>query len=162
MSPRASDPMWLRAKDEDPLERARLAEAVGAAGLLEGVEDGGEIAEVALGALPLADDGELALRRLGELAIVRLEAPPGAGAAAARPSLAQILEAILGIAGQPDRQREPLDREGARACGQALLVIAGRAGADPAARALAVSAARAMAAKAHVDPTKIPTDLDPR
>ena len=163
VSPRAADPIWLRAKDEDPLERARLAEAVGALGLLEGVEDGGEIAAVALAALPLADDGEIALRRLGEIALERLEAPPSpAGAPAAGPSLALILEAILGIAGQPRRQREPLDHEGARACGQALLVIAGRSGADPAARALAISAARAMAEKDLVDPSKIPADLDPR
>jgi len=149
-SPRRSDPLWQRAAGEDPLERARLAEAVGAAGLLEGVEDGGEIAKTALAALPYADDADIALRRLCEIAI---QAQP--------PALAPVLEAVLGVAGQPRRQRELLDPEGVRACGEALVAIAGRSQLGKPDRALAVSAARALAEKGYLDPGRIPRDLDP-
>jgi hypothetical protein len=149
-SPRRSDPLWLRAKDEDLLERARLAEAVGAAGLLEGLEDGGDIAETALAALPYADDADLALRRLGELAL-----------AAGPAEVDAILDAILAIAGKPPRPREPLDPEGARACGAALITLAGKQALSRESRARAVSAARALAEKGYVDASRIPGDLDP-
>jgi hypothetical protein len=149
-SPRATDPLWIRARDEDPLERARLAEAVGAAGLLLGFSDGGETAETALLAMPFADDAEIALRRLGEAALV-------ADAA----SLPGLLEAIHGIAGRPARAREPLDPEGARACGEAMVSLAGRASLPRETRALAVSAARALAERGYVDRARIPAELDP-
>jgi hypothetical protein len=149
-SPRKTDPRWLLAAGEDPLEKARLAVAVGAAELLSGVEDGGETAEVALAALPFADDGEIALGRLGEM----IRAPS--------PARARVLAAILGVAGQPRGAREPIDPDGAKRCGAALIALA----ADPAApreeRALAVSAARALAEKGLVDPARIPSELDPR
>jgi len=148
-SPRRSDPLWQRAAGDDPIERARLADAVGAAGLLEGVEDGGDIARTALAALPLADDGDIALRRLCEIATL---AEPAA--------IGPVLEAILGIAGRPRQQRELLDPEGVRACGEALVVMAGKSSLSRADRALAVSAARALAEKGYVDPSKIPGDLD--
>lgn len=149
-SARLSDPLWVRAKDEDELERARLAEAVGAAGLMEGVEEGGEVAVTALSALPYADDGEIALRRLGELS---LAAEPAA--------LDGLVTAILGVAGRPSRSREALDAEGARACGEALLVLAGRAALPAEMRAKVVSAARALSEKGYVDRARIPGDLDP-
>jgi hypothetical protein len=150
-SPRLSDPRWVRAKDEDPLERARLAEAVGAAELLLGVEDGGEVAETALAALPFADDADLALGKLGSKAL-----------SAAPPELSPLLEAILAIAGRPARPREPLDPEGARACGEAMVTIASRTSLPREPRALAVSAARALAERGFVDPARIPSDLDPK
>ena len=150
-SPRRGDPLWLRARDADPAERMRLAIAVGASGLLDGVEDGGEIAATALGALPYADDAELALGRLGELARA-----DGGGLRRA------LLGAILGIAGQPRRQREALDPEGVKRCAEALLVIAVQASLPRAERALAVSAARALAEKGYLDATRIPGDLDPK
>lgn len=149
-SPRRSDPLWLRAKDEDPLERARLAEAVGAAGLLDGLEDGGDIAETALSALPYADDADLALRRLGELAL-----------AAGPAEVDALLDTILAIAGKPPRSREALDPEGARACGAALITLAGKQTLSRESRARAVSAARALAEKGYVDASRIPGDLDP-
>lgn len=149
-SPRATEPLWIRARDEDLLERARLAEAVGAAGLLLGFSDGGETAETALLALPHADDADIALRRLGEAAL-----------AADAASLPGLLEAIHGIAGRPARAREPLDPEGARACGEAMVSLAGRASLPREARALAVSAARALAERGYVDRARIPAELDP-
>jgi hypothetical protein len=150
-SPRRTDPLWLRARDGDPAERIRLAIAVGASGLLDGVEDGGEVAVTALGALPYADDAELALGRLGELARAGTGSPRRA-----------LLEAILGIAGQPRRQREALDPEGVKRCAEALLSIAAQVSVPRAERSLAVSAARALAEKGYLDATRIPGDLDPK
>lgn len=148
-SPRLTDPRWIRARDEDPLAQARLADEVGAAELLLGVEDRGEIEATALAALPFADDGEIALGRLGEIA-------------ASEPSRRrQVLPAILGIAGQPRRQRELLDPEGARRCGDALLAIARDRAAPAEDRAAAISAARALGEKGYVDAARIPADLDP-
>lgn len=149
-SPRKADPRWLLAASEDPLEKARLAVAVGAAELLLGVEDGGATAEIALLALPFADDGEVALGRLGELI------------GAASPARARLLTAILGVAGQPRRSRELLDPDGARRCGAALIALAADRAAPREERALAVSAARALAEKGLVDPARIPSELDPR
>jgi hypothetical protein len=148
-SARLSDPLWQRAQGDDPLDRARLAEAEGAARLVDALEDGGEIARVALLALADADDAEIALGRLAQMA---LDAPAG--------QARSILEAILAIAGQPVRPREPLDPEGVRACGEALLVLASRAELDRSDRAIAVSAARALAGKGLLDESRIPGDLD--
>ncbi|MEO7328412.1 MAG: thiamine biosynthesis protein [Minicystis sp.] len=150
-SPRRANPLWIRARDPDPAERIRLAIAVGATGLLEGVEDGDEVAVTALGALPYADDAEIALGRLGELL--------RAGNGGARRAL---LEAILGIAGRPRQQREALDPEGVKRCAEALIAIAGQVSLPRDERALAVSAARALAEKGYVDAARIPGDLDPK
>src|SRR5262249_2063750 len=65
--PRFGDPLGIQARGDDPLEKERLAVAVGAAGLLAGLDEGGEAAEVALAALPFADDAEIALVRLSDL-----------------------------------------------------------------------------------------------
>ncbi len=153
-SPRLHDPRWLAARDEDPLEKARLAEAVGAAELLAGVGDGGDTAETALAALPFADDAEIALGPLAD----RIATPDASGATSRR----RILATILAIAGQPRRQREPLDLEGGRRCGQVLLRLAADASLPREERALAVSAARALAERRYVDPARIPSDLDPK
>ncbi|AGP37595.1 hypothetical protein SCE1572_25745 [Sorangium cellulosum So0157-2] len=149
-SPRLTDPRWRLAAGDDPLERARLAEAEGATGLLAALEDGGDIALTALGALPYADDADLALAPLAERA-----------RAASGPSLTPLLEALLGIAGRPPRPREPLDPDGARAAAAALVELSGRRGLPAEQRALAISAARALAEKGLVDPRDIPADLDP-
>ncbi|HTN82713.1 MAG TPA: thiamine biosynthesis protein [Sorangium sp.] len=149
-SPRLTDPRWRRAAGDDPLEQARLAEAEGASGLLAGLEDGGDIAAAALRALPYADDADLAL---GPLAARARAAPPS--------SLPPLLDALLGIAGRPPRQREPLDPDGARAAAAALVELSGRRDVPAEQRAVAISAARALADKGLVDPRLIPGDLDP-
>ncbi|MGK3962423.1 thiamine biosynthesis protein [Sorangium sp. So ce118] len=149
-SPRLTDPRWRRAAGDDPLEQARLAEAEGASGLLAGLEDGGDIAVVALRALPYADDADLAL---GPLAARARAAPPS--------SLPPLLDALLGIAGRPPRQREPLDPDGARAAAAALVELSSRRDVPAEQRAVAISAARALADKGLVDPRLIPGDLDP-
>jgi hypothetical protein len=148
-SPRLSDPRWRRAGGEDPLERARLAEEEGAAGLLEALDDGGEIAAIALRALPRAPDAEIALGPLAERARA---APPA--------EVEPVLRALLEIAGEPPAPREPLDPEGARAAGEAMLEVGRRGDLPPSARALAISSARALAARGYVDPAAIPADLD--
>jgi hypothetical protein len=151
---RATEPLWQRAGGGDVIELHRLAGAVGAIGLLAGVEEGGAIATTALAALPLANDADLALGPLGAIATTRAGARGG-------PPLEPVLTAILGIAGRPARPGEALDEEGARACGAALVGIAARADLDRADRAVAVSAARALAEKGLLEPKSIPGDLDP-
>jgi hypothetical protein len=151
VNPRLTDPLWLAARGEDSLDRVRLAQAAGASGLLEGLDDGGETALVALAALPEAPDAELALQRLAEVAASKAPA-----------NLHAVLETILAIAGEPRRSRELLDPEGVRAAGEALVELAGRTGLAPEDRALAISAARALAERGYVDEARIPTDLDPR
>lgn len=148
---RASDPQWIAAREEDPAERMRLAAAEGAAGLLEAIGDGGEIAATALLALPYAEDAEAALGRLGLLS-----------QAAPQDQRGPVLAAILAIAGQPRRSREALDPEGARACGEAMISLSSRIDASREERASAVSAARALAEKGYADPRRIPGDLDPK
>jgi hypothetical protein len=148
-NPRLHDPRWIDARSDDPLEKARLAVAVGAAALLAGLDDGGETAETALKAIPFADDAEIALGPLAD----RLRRD-----ASRRRS---ILGAILGVAGQPPRQREPLDPEGARRCGEILVGLAADASLPREERALAVSAARALAEWGYVDRRRIPPALDP-
>lgn len=148
-SPRRHDPRWLRAREADPMEKERLAVAVGAAGLVAGLDDGDEVAATALAALPFADDGEIALGRLGDLARA------GGGRRRA------VLTAILGVAGQPRQQREALDPEGARRCGEVLVALAEDAGVPREERALAVSAARALAERGYMVWSRIPSVLDP-
>ena len=147
-SPRLRDPRWLQARDPDPLEKARLAVAVGAAELAAALADGGETADTALAALPYADDADVALGRLAEL--TRAEST----------RRHRVLVAVLGIAGRPGRPREPLDPEGARRCGDAMLVLAADAALPREDRALALSAARALAERGYVDRARIPASLD--
>jgi len=158
-SARLDDPRWRLADGDDPLERARLAHAEGAAGLLDALHDGGAIATTALRSLPHAPDADLALGPLAERALGQTASTN------ARPStptdLDLLLQTILEIAGRPPPPREPLDPEGARAAAAAMVQIARRRDLPLTARAIAVSAARALAARGYLDPAEIPADLDP-
>lgn len=148
-SPRASDDLWKRATpaaDADPLDLARLADAEGAVGLLEGLEEGGATAETALAALPFADDAELALRRLSE--IMRLSEGP---------LVAKVVDAAIGIASRPRTQTEPLDPEGARLCGEAAVALAASAP-EAQLRADALSLARLLVERGAVPASKVPAD----
>ncbi len=149
-SPRLDDPRWQRAMDEDPAGLRALADALGAAGLVEALGDGGEITRTALLSLPLADDADLALGALGKRALAATNEERGA-----------TLEALLGVAGRPATAREPLDPEGAAEAGAAVLVLAANTSLPREHRALAVSVARALAEKKIIDPARIPGDLDP-
>ncbi len=147
---RAADERWQRANGEDLADKQALADALGAAGLLDALDDGGGIVTTALACLPLADDADTAL---GPLAKRLLEA--------SNESRKPYLSALLGIAGRPARAREVLDPEGATQAGEAALAIAKNEALPREHRALAISAARALAEKKVVDVSKIPTDLDP-
>lgn len=148
-SERVLDELWRRAGEGDALDLARLADREGAAGLLEGFEEGGVLARTALAALPFADDGEVAYGRLAE--VVRQ---------LARADAVAPLVAIGGIAARPREQREPLDPVGRRAAGDAVLAVAKDVDAPREARVAAVSAARALAEHGAVDKAAIPTDVD--
>lgn len=132
-SARAENGDWQRASQGDPLELARLADREGAAGLLDGLEEGGVVGLTALLALPYADDAEIAYRRLGEI-LRQLEGEK------AEP----VLDAALGIASRPRTQTEPLDPEGTRYGIEALMSVA-QSKAPEATRAKAVSALRLLA-----------------
>jgi hypothetical protein len=143
------DELWRRAMRADPVDLAALADREGAAGLMDGVEQGGEVGVAALHALPHADDAELALRRLGEIALQT----DGA-------TQLDVVDVVELIAARPIRQAEVLDADGARECSKALLEIARKSGAGPQTRAKAISALRHMVDWLVVDPKQIPTDLD--
>lgn len=123
---------------------------MGAAALLAAVETGGPLGDTALASLPFADDGDVALGRLAEIAA---SDPARRGA---------VLAAILGIAGRPRQARELLDPGGVRRAAEAILAMARDRALPRGDRALAISAARALAEKGYLDPRRIPTDLDPR
>ncbi len=147
---RAGDERWQRASLEDLADKQALADTLGAAGLLDALDDGGTITTTALACLPLADDADTAL---GPLAKRLLEAT--------NESREAYLSALLAIAGRPARAREVVDPDGATQAGEAVLSIAKNEALPREHRALAISAARALAEKKVVDPSKIPTDLDP-
>jgi hypothetical protein len=150
-SARARDELWLRASGGDAADLARLADREGAAGLLEGLEEGGPTGTVALEALPFADDADAAYQRLGE--ILRQVDPDHS---------APFVQAVGAIARRPLRQREPVDPEGMRFCAEALLALSRRTSAPASLRAPAISALRLLAERHAVDPAAIPTDLDPK
>ena len=147
----AKDELWHRALDGDPADLARLADREGAAGLLEGLEEGGPIGLAALAALPWTDDADTAYQRLGE--IVRQLDPTATG---------PVIGAILGMASRPRRQTEPLDPPGLRSCADALLALAERKTLAKNVRAPAISALRLLAERGAVSAAAIPTDLDPK
>ena len=147
----AKDELWRRAEDGDPVDLARLADREGAAGLLEGLEEGGPIGLAALAALPFAHDADAAYQRLGE--IVRQLDP-----AAVLP----VVETIVGMAARPRRQAEALDPPGLRSCAEALLGLAERKSVAKNVRAPAISALRLLAERGAISASAIPTDLDPK
>jgi hypothetical protein len=150
-SERAKDELWRRAASQDPMDLARLADREGAGGLLDGLEEGGPLGLVALGALPFADDADLAFQRLGE--IVRQIDPAESS---------PVVTAITAIALRPRRQAEPLDPPGLRTCALALLDVAQKKSSGATVRAKAITALRLLSERGAVEPKLIPTDLDAR
>jgi hypothetical protein len=149
-SPRRKDPRWQRALAGDPLDLRALAQAEGATGLLEGVEDGGELFRAACEAIPLADDAEIALGRLGEIALLDDEALSAAA-----------VVAIRRVAGSRPSRGEALDPDGVAYAARAVLSLSARTGLARERRARAISAARAFAERGVLDVASIPSDLDP-
>ncbi|MFO0589473.1 MAG: thiamine biosynthesis protein [Polyangiaceae bacterium] len=149
-SPRRAEAPWQQALAGDPLSVRALAHAAGATGLLEGVEDGGALFDVACEALPFADDADIALGRLAEIALLD---------DAALSSKAVV--AIHRIAAKGPARGESLDPDGVTAAARAVMALASNATLPPDRRARAISAARAFAERGALDPATIPADLDP-
>lgn len=149
-SPRRAEARWQQALAGDPLSVRALAQAEGASGLLEGVEDGGALFDVACEALPFADDADIALGRLAEIALLD---------DAAISTKAVI--AIHRIAAKGPTRGESLDPDGITAAARAVMTLASNATLAPDRRARAISAARAFAERGALDPATIPADLDP-
>jgi len=118
--------------------------------LLEGVEDGGDLFLVACQALPFADDADLALGRLGEIALLD-------DVALSETAVATIHR----IAAARPSRGEALDPDGVSAAAQSVLLRAKDTSLARDRRARAVSAARAFAERGVLDPSTIPADLDP-
>jgi hypothetical protein len=150
-SARTKEELWRRAADGDPADLARLADREGAMGLLDGLEEGGDAAAVALQAIPWAEDAEVTYQRLGE--IIR-QIDPG--------ETEPVLAAIAGIARRPRPQSEPVDPWGLRSCGAALLYLTQQKDLPKQVRVAAIGTLRLMADRNGVDPAAIPTDLDAR
>lgn len=140
----ASDPFWLAAASDDPLDLAALGEHEGAEGLLEALEQGGGVGLVALHALPYTDDSELALRRLGEIALQTKDQ-----------TQLDVLGAIRAIAQDMAARGEPLDPGGPEACIEALVLIA-KDGSPKQNRLEARAALFAFASRGAVSPSRIP------
>jgi hypothetical protein len=117
---------------------------------VDALDDAGDIPTTALACLPLADDADAALGPLAK----RLRV-------ATNETREPYLVALLGIAGRPARAREVTDPEGVAEAGAVVLATAKNDALPREHRALAISAARAFAEKKIVDPSQIPTDLDP-
>lgn len=127
-----------------------LALSEGATGLLEGVEDGGELFRTACAAMPLAADADLALGRLGEVALFD------------DASLSDVaILTIHRIAGKAPSRGEPLDPDGVVAAADAMLRLASQKSLPPERRARAISAARLFAERGVLNPDRIPADQDP-
>ncbi len=137
------DALWRAAATGEPIDRRRLAEREGAAGLLAAVERGGTQGLVALAALPEAGDGEIALGRLCELA-ERLKDE-------GRRPLLNALNALI-VRMEPDRER--LAGHALSACAAALDRMLKRPDLAPHERDLA-SASRAALAD-YVEPSAAP------
>ena len=149
-SPRRTEVHWHQALAGDPLDLRALAQLEGASGLLEGVEDGGDLFLVACQALPFADDADLALGRLGEIALLD-------DVALSETAVATIHR----IAAARPSRGEALEPDGVSAAAQSVLLRAKDTSLARDRRARAVSAARAFAERGVLDPSTIPADLDP-
>lgn len=147
----AERPNWRAAlaSPDDALELARLAESEGAAGLLVGLEEGGAVGNVALLALPYADDAEHAVGRLAEI----LDAAP-------QETMALVIDAIEGITLRPLTQTEPGDPLAVHRAFDALARVAARKELPATVRARAVSVARLIASRRPYDPRGLPTEFD--
>ncbi len=147
----AERPNWKAAlaNPDDALELARLAESEGAAGLMVGLEEGGATGNVAMLALPYADDAEYAMGRLAEI----LEASPPETASL-------VIDAIEGITLRPVTQTEPRDPLGVHRAFDALSRAAANKELTAAVRARAVSVARLIASQRPYDPRGLPTEFD--
>ncbi|PIE06242.1 MAG: hypothetical protein CSA75_00545 [Sorangium cellulosum] len=144
------DSLWRRAMTEkDDIDLASLADREGASGLLNAVEQGGDVGRTALKALPYAHDAPVALGRLAELSLLTREA-----------SQLMVIQTILEIALTRPAFGEPVDEGGRQACTMALLHIARDEKSADRSRALAISALRLPAFVEVLGTHELPTKFD--
>jgi hypothetical protein len=141
--------LWRDALRDDPLALAALADREGADALMVAVDQGGPTAVAALHALPYAHDAELALRRLGEIALqtdgdIQFD----------------VVDRIRRIVTRPTDSRDVLDAESVTACSVSLQALAKNTSVRKATRASAISALRMLADHKQITAAEIPTDLD--
>jgi hypothetical protein len=139
---------WDRAGEGDDLAIRRLAEMHPAPALYQVVRGDAARAEVALRALAHADDAELALGDVAEMAL-RGERRHAA------------LEVVLRVVSRRPSGSERLDPPSLERCIVALAALSRDEGVAQAERAIAVSALRALARAGLVDEDSITTALDP-
>jgi hypothetical protein len=129
----STDPLWQAARSGDPVDLGRLADQEGALALLDGLRAGGPWMDVALWALPLAEDAALALASL--CALLERQAS----------SREKVLRAVHAIVAEPPRPVEELAAEQLAVCDRALDGLLRRAALPAAERDLAQSARRMLA-----------------
>lgn len=142
----ADDPAVLEAASLEPEALRALVGARTAEELVAVVRRGGPGRAIALAALPLASDAELALEPLTSLA-------------AGDPDKRGLMAAAQAIAAALGRDTEPLDLEGRRRAHAALEALARDRSLDAEARALAHAAARELAARGAGTASEPPPDL---
>jgi hypothetical protein len=130
----STDPLWQAARSGDPVDLGRLADHEGALALLDGLRAGGPWLDVALRALPLAEDAALALASL--CALLEPQAPS---------QREKVLRAVHAIVAEPPRPVEELAAEELAVCDRALARLLRRAALPAAERDLAQSARRMLA-----------------
>ncbi|GAC1372102.1 MAG: hypothetical protein NVSMB47_20230 [Polyangiales bacterium] len=141
----SAERLWVEARDADPLELARLADALGADGLAaiagDPAKDAGDRAS-AVRALAYVDDPTPALETLARLA--------GSGGTLGD----EALETLLDVAPRraPIEEAEPTAW---RSCAQGLLVVAPTVR-DAARRRLLVRTLDALADRGAIDPASVP------
>jgi hypothetical protein len=144
------DPRFERARAGDEIALGRLAEQLGADGLLPWVRVGGADGALALRAMEHAVDAELAL---GELASRAHAGPPLA-------ERRQLLRTILSIAGRRPEPVEALDPQSVALCIEHLQALSRDAASPRELRSLAVSALRALAHAGHLSHDAVTDELD--
>jgi hypothetical protein len=107
----------------------RLANREGAVGLLDAIEEGGDVGLTALAALPYADDADVALSRLCAILAARDQV-----------ARAAVLRAVHDVVARPQRPREPVAPDGVRHCAPVLAELASDGSIPLAERDLAGSA----------------------
>ena len=131
--PYLADPLWLRAREGDDIDRARLAGRENALALLSALSHGGSLGRTALAALQFATD------RRG----VRSELC-GLAARAEAPTLGLLTAALLEALTNAPRSEETLDARADAACARVLAEIELRPSASREDKDRAVGASRQL------------------
>jgi hypothetical protein len=137
---------WLLAREGDPLELARLCDAVGASRLGEAIDDPASSPDdraTAVRALAFAEDPTPALDSLCKLVT-----------ASSVDASTLALQTLVQVAPRR-RQIEEIEGGAWRRCGEATLALLEKTR-DPTRRTLAIRASMALAERGALDPKRVP------